>query len=422
MRMTRSFWKSRSGNVAMMFGLLLVPMLLGAGMAIDFARQNIARNLITESLDAASLRLAMLPDLEDPEFTQMARDIFEANLGDRFRYSVNSFSAVRGQEGNIVVSADVNVIPTFIRVAGINELNVSQSSEAGLRDRKGLELVVAFDTTASMGFGNTWDTALDTVSDVLLTLSSYTGDADFYVSIIPFSDRVPVGTDKTAWLPGAAPVGWNGCVEPREAVDGSYQWALDDDSPLTDPFVASIPNVTGGLAGYNNGPRCPSVGVTGPTSNVQAVIDAAADFTAGGTGRFDVAMAWAWRMLSPKWTGLWGPADYPAVTTDDMKKVVVFVTDGRTEAYTHELSQMRSWGYNQGSVDGFDNMAYTCDRMKAEGIEIFMYRINGNPHAESYMQDCASSPEHYEFVTNNEDLAVAFRGLVVQLEGLRLYR
>ncbi|NNL90449.1 MAG: hypothetical protein HKP25_15420, partial [Marinicaulis sp.] len=219
---------------------------------------------------------------------------------------------------------------------------------------------------------------------------------------------------------------WNGCVEPREEVDGAFTWSLDDDRPTSDPFVASIPGVTGGLSAApwgSNPPTCPSVALTGPTDRVQDIIDAASNFTQGGTGRFDVAMAWSWRLLSPRWSGLWGVPAYPAVNTDKARKVVVFVTDGRTEAYTYELSQMRSWGHNEGSEDGFENMVHVCDRMKTDDdIEIFMFRINGNAHAESYMRDCATSADHYEHVNNNAELELAFRSLIVKLDSLRLYR
>ncbi|MEM8772788.1 MAG: TadE/TadG family type IV pilus assembly protein [Pseudomonadota bacterium] len=418
----RSFLKDRSGNVAMMFGLLLIPLLAAVGVAIDFHRQNFARTVVQQAVDATALRIAQTPDLVEPQLSQKAEEIFNASLDRRFSYTVNNFSAVRLSDGNVTISAVLDVKPIFLQVVGVGTLSVAQSSEVRLRKRRGLEMVIAFDTTASMGFGNTWQTALSTMSSVLTTLSGFTGDADFFISVVPFSDRVQVGTGRGAWLDASAPAGWNGCFEPREEIDGSYVWSLDDDTPSAAPFAASIPNVTGGLAGYNNGPRCPNVALTGPTSNVQDVIDAAAAFTQGGTGRFDVALAWSWRLLSPKWSGFWGPADYPAATADDARKVAVFVTDGRTEAYTHELSTMRSWGYNQGSIDGFENLTYICERMKDDGIEIFMFRINGNPHAESYMLDCASSPDHYQAVSNNEELAAAFGGLLEQLDNLQIYR
>lgn len=406
----------------MMFGLFLFPILLGAGIAIDFTRRSEANALILESLDAASLKIASDPDLQNPEMTELAKSIFQSNINNSFPYEINSFVAARTEDGNIKVNADIGLEPLFLKVVGVNKLNIVQKSEAGVRNGKGLELVIAFDTTASMGFGNTWQTALSTLEEVLESLGKLVDGDDFHITLVPFSDRVPVGVGRTSWLTTAAPAGWNGCFEPREAVDGTYQWALDDEPPASRAFDASVRNVTGGLAGYNNGPVCPSVSLTGPTDEVSDIIDAAANFSNGGTGRFDVAMAWSWRLLSPKWRGLWGPSDYPALDTEKTRKVVVFVTDGRTEAYTHELSMMRSWGYNQGSTDGFDNLVYLCDRMKNDDIEIFMYRINGNPHAENYMQDCASSDDHYEFINNNAQLELAFRDLLVQLESLRLYQ
>ena len=52
------FWASERGNVAIMFGIFIIPMLLGAGMALDFFRAQKARSVIQEATDAAVLAAA----------------------------------------------------------------------------------------------------------------------------------------------------------------------------------------------------------------------------------------------------------------------------------------------------------------------------------------------------------------------------
>src|SRR6185312_15658039 len=51
----RAFARNRRANVAMMFGLSLVPLLVATGAGIDFARGVMVHQRMIEALDAAAL-------------------------------------------------------------------------------------------------------------------------------------------------------------------------------------------------------------------------------------------------------------------------------------------------------------------------------------------------------------------------------
>ncbi|RZV40930.1 MAG: VWA domain-containing protein, partial [Acidimicrobiales bacterium] len=313
-------------------------------------------------------------------------------------------------DGSVAVTARASIPAMFAQVNGFPKMSTLATTDADADAGQDLELVIAFDTTNSMGFDNTWTAAMGTLNNVLNELDQYTGSDNFYVTLVPFSDRVNIGTGNDGWLSGSAPVNWNGCVEPREVNNGTVSWALDAAKPNgANKFDASIVGVTGGLVGFSGSyPYCPGVPITGPTNNVSQVITAANAITKSGTGRFDVAMAWAWRVLAKKWRTEWPNMHNSFAQDKERRQIAIMVTDGKTEAYSWEVDQVSSWGWNNGSVGGFENMVAVCDGMKAENIELFMVRVNGNANATGYMQDCASSDDHYYEISSNAELELAF--------------
>ena len=69
------------------------------------------------------------------------------------------------------------------------------------------------------------------------------------------------------------------------------------------------------------------------TANATTVTNAINAMTAQGNTHIDLGLAWGWRMLSPRWQGLWGGEmntnSLPlAYNTKGMNKAVVLLTDG----------------------------------------------------------------------------------------------
>ena len=57
-------------------------------------------------------------------------------------------------------------------------------------------------------------------------------------------------------------------------------------------------------------------------------------------------------------------------------------------------------------------MVAVCDGMKADGLEIFMVRVDGNTHASSYMKQCATNDDYYFEISDNADLEIAFKDIL----------
>src|ERR1700742_1338039 len=86
--LTGSFARSKRANVAIIFGLSLVPITLGAGVGLDMARAMIVRSRLTEALDAAGLAVGSTPSLSQTAMETMARQYFAANYTTDTSYGV----------------------------------------------------------------------------------------------------------------------------------------------------------------------------------------------------------------------------------------------------------------------------------------------------------------------------------------------
>src|SRR5437773_2136351 len=75
----RTFGRARSGNVAITFALLVIPMIGLVGAAIDYSRANSARSAMQTALDSTALMLSReASGLTSAEIEQKARAYFAA--------------------------------------------------------------------------------------------------------------------------------------------------------------------------------------------------------------------------------------------------------------------------------------------------------------------------------------------------------
>ncbi len=168
--------------------------------------------------------------------------------------------------------------------------------------------------------------------------------------------------------------------------------------------------------------------LTNDKQQLRSKIDGLVAFgsTAGALGT-----AWSWYMLSPKWNGIWTgasqPGSYADVTTIQdngrplLRKVAILMSDGVYNTY-------RGWkGQDQQTVS--DYAKQMCTNMKAQGIEIFTIGLaldelpaSERGIAESTLQSCGSSIDHFYATLNIEELQIAFQDIAYQLSGVALTR
>lgn len=201
----------------------------------------------------------------------------------------------------------------------------------------------------------------------------------------------------------------------------------------------------------NAGCRLPAVLPLQPSrAAAEAVINQMAPVSFGGT-HFNLGMAWGWRVLSPRWRGLWGspstaslPGDYQADLRD---KVVVILTDGQNEwinewadygrlyntgqyytdysGYTHLEAGLLNGitDVNAAITEMNDRFTRLCTAMRSQNIIIYTILLGTSaPATAPVFQACASSPENYFFAPSASDLNGIFTQIGNQLRRLRISR
>jgi Flp pilus assembly protein TadG len=204
-------------------------------------------------------------------------------------------------------------------------------------------------------------------------------------------------------------------------------------------------------------------------TTVQDSIDEMLPWHRGGT-MANLGLAWGWRVLSPKWRGLWGgdsPAELPLdYNAPSMEKVVILLTDGVNQWYdwpgkkwtvdgedhysglpgknkypgSHDDTYKAEWpgadytAYgrlsegrlgttsNSGAKNEVnDRMLELCESMKTEDILLYTitFRLTDSATRSLY-ENCATSPDHYFDSPSNSDLQQVFVEIANELSNLRI--
>jgi Flp pilus assembly protein TadG len=379
--------------------------MLALGGTIDVGVAYSARAELQAAVDTAALAAASSGSTDFAELSALADQYFQANAPEHNNVT-DLIGALSEDGGDLRYAASAQVKTAFLKLMGKTEVALEVSAQAN-RETTGVEIVMVLDTTGSMGFGSSWPDAKAAMHEMLQSLDDLSSGDDFYATLVPMADRINVGTDKTAWMSvSPTPADWEGCFEPREQNHPGFPHALSDDPPSSEPFLPTAEGYhISGLADQSFF-TCPTE-ILGPTDDIASIESAVDSLSLSGTGRFDEGMAWAWRLLSPRWLNQWSVTDYPS-DYGERRKVVVLITDKYTVAYDYEVGGAggQSFGWNQGSRRGFEHLVHACDQMKSQGIEIHAIYVNGNTHGVSYMQDCATDAGHYHEVTNITTLQV----------------
>jgi Flp pilus assembly protein TadG len=449
--MCKQWFKDTAGAVMPLMAVSIIGLVGMTGAAVDTGRAQLVQSKLSSALDAAGLAAGSNINTQDVQAE--VQKYFDANFPNEYLGAeVTELTAVVNEDNTVIsLSAEAVVPVRIMQVMGFDTLTVNATSEI-TRQTKGLEVVLVLDTTGSMCSPCSKIDALKDASHDLIGILYGDEEApeDLYVGIVPFSQNVNIGTGYTAWLDAAygatknwKGIAWAGCVEER-----FNNRDVTDDPPSVEPFrtffwqddgnndwLTSGGSVRSGI-GYSKGPNkhCTLNPLTPMTTN-RATLDAAIDaLTTNGNTHVNVGAVWGWRMISPRWQGLWGgvmdannlPLDYD---TPLMNKAVIIMTDGEN---VYNSSTKTSYGYLSenrlgttstsiapGRLD--DRLTTVCGAMKEQGILVYTVAF-GSPGAniETLLEDCATNPDYFFNSPTPEDLSAAFNAIGDSLSNLRI--
>jgi Flp pilus assembly protein TadG len=193
------------GNVAILFGFAIIPIVLGVGVAVDYGRALLVRERMQTALDAATLGVASWPGLSNAEMVAKAQQYFSAN----YPTTSNHFGTVSplnlSVSGNsIVVSASASVPTTFMRLANIDHVNVGASTTV-LVGMGTAEVAIVLDNSGSMTGSKiaALKTAASSLVDTLFTAAQNSNETDpIKIAVVPFAAGVNVGSQNAnaSWM------------------------------------------------------------------------------------------------------------------------------------------------------------------------------------------------------------------------------
>ncbi|WP_108681884.1 pilus assembly protein [Methyloceanibacter sp. wino2] len=198
----RRFSRDKRGNVAILFGLAIVPLVLFVGLAVDYGRAMTVRGAMSDAADSAALAIGSWVGLSESELEDKAKKFFEANYASSLSADIKSNFEVRFVGDDIVVKATASVPTTFMRLANYDNIGVSIENTITKRQRN-IELALVLDTTGSMGSSGKMNAMKDAAKKMV---NDMFGDRDtsdtLDVALVPFAAAVNVGSnnENADWL------------------------------------------------------------------------------------------------------------------------------------------------------------------------------------------------------------------------------
>jgi Flp pilus assembly protein TadG len=206
-RLLNRFWSDRSGNIALIFGLAVIPVLGAMGVAVDYSVGNASRTAMQAALDNTALMLSKEMPLSQSALNTNGWNIFTGNLGP---------SPVVIPQGNLVIDSsttnklvlDVSGSYTMglggvLKLVGLNTtFTVGAHSEVQWGNSR-LRVALVLDNTGSMSQSNKIGALKTATTNLIAQLqAAATTNGDVYISIVPFVNTVNVGASNynATWI------------------------------------------------------------------------------------------------------------------------------------------------------------------------------------------------------------------------------
>ncbi len=460
----RTFSKDDKGSVAMILALIIVPLMIMIGFAIDFLRATNYRSKAAEALDIALLMTAQQYAYDKTiDVSAKTQANFNANwVGQAL--PPPTITAQVLPDNNIKGTISSTIPTTFMQIIGHDQMPIDVVSQV-TANTKNLELVLVLDNTGSMDKPGKIDTLKTAASDLVTTVMANNGATNnVKVGIAPFSRYVNVGIDKAGknWLKVPAPSCYKPLIHPEQCSGGTSGTPTTCYDNEGNPYACTTGGSNGtcppsaygsevcktwdGCVGSRDVPHnteddiyttpttkipgiitwgdyaCPKK-VTPLTDSQSTILNNISAMNADGATYIPHGLMWGWRLLSDQ-----EPFDQgEPYTNTKVTKVMVLMTDGENTRYP-------SYPYhNSAYFSGTNNLdpaktaisngltATACTNIKAKGIKIYTvaFQVTDAP-TKSMLETCASDPENYYDATSATALTQAFRDITLELINLRV--
>ena len=207
------FAESERGNVAILFGLTLVPLVCFMGSAIDYGRAARARSAMQSAIDATALMLSKdlsAGTINSADVSAKAQTYFNGLYTDAeaqgVTINVNYQPATATSQAKVVINGNGYVQSDFMQIAGFPTLAFNAATSTIWGNAK-MRVALVLDNTGSMASANKLTTLKSVTAGTNGLIDQLSGLAknpgDVLISLVPFARVVNVGgaIDPSAIVP-----------------------------------------------------------------------------------------------------------------------------------------------------------------------------------------------------------------------------
>ena len=465
------FIADTKGNIAILFGLGVIPVVGAMGVALDYSWANASRTQMQAALDNTGLMLAKMMPLSDADLSNKGWQIFQANMGTTvLQYQQSNLAITKVGSNAISLNIDTTYnlqLASVLKVAGIGTSFPVNSHTQVTWGNTRLRVALVLDNTGSMAQATPTKmsaliSASKTLIDKFATLEKTPGDGSVYVSLVPFAPSVNVDptnygqawVDFTEWdkTHGTCSImlgpdkatcesSHKVCSKPAYTTKTTCQNNSGTWANATGTWTPANHNTWDGCVmdrgtntapGTNAGPDqtialTPAWPAQSDTSSacVQKVTGLSYNWTtlksnidlmvANGNTNQPIGLVWGWQSLEGG-----GPFTKPPIDPNfDYQSYIILLSDG--------LNTYDRWSTNETTVD--NRMYYkpgatafgTCVNVKNAGTKVFTVQVNtGGDPTSTLLQNCASDPSYFFELKTSTGIDAAFQQIFNIISNLHL--
>lgn len=470
------FARDDKGNIAMLFGLFLIPLLAIGGIALDFLNLQRVRTTALEAADGAILAAARAHEenasLTRAQIEEIAWKFFRSNTSDpapdiitRDAFTLSMSDETSHEKFRININGTLDT--HLLAVVGRPQLPVTIVSEAMQANPGALEIALVLDNTYSM-VGTKISTLQQSASELVDTLMADPAQGN-KVALIPFAQYVNVGLHNRNrhWIDvpddttetgmhelcsyQTQPVEGQTC-EMRPSVCPSIRDGVRVDKPcdrlfcngvMVEPVYiceireATISRLWSGCVGSRpypydtsdtgydiervpglQGVHCPKA-ITPLTTERQMVKFAIGQMIASSSETYTpTGLLWGYRALTPE-APFDEAASFEEIANQGGRKILILMSGGENTVSAQYPEHFR----NDDGAAANTLMGEICTNIKNADIELYTIAFEvSDQQIRDYLQDCASDAGHFYDAQDSDALRIAFKSIARSLSELALVR
>ena len=454
----KKFLKETSGSIAVNVALLGIPLMISAGVAIDYSQFARKQSSLQNVTDAAALAAAhTIRDSNQAEVEASVDDFLKSNLSSEQYNEIQNVNVVVGTAKEKIHLQIEGKHPTsLMRIAGIKTLNYKPESVVNI-GASNVEIILALDSTGSMSLEGKMDqlkvSANEFVENILASNST---SGQTKIGIVPFAQYVNVGLENrdASWMDvpddytGTETkimqdvISSSGCSdqqvpdvegilvtqnvcdnielgpEREEEIVTDFVWAGcagSRDYPLNlndEDYNYKVPGI---LNAY-----CPSQ-ITEVTSDRDLLKNRIDSLVPAGITYIPSGLTWAYRAITSKAPFETALSEAEAAA-NSVQKVIVLMSDGENQSSIYPLDKIHHTGTNLVQANQYTREV--CQNIKDDGILLYTIGFGRNiPQATlDLLRECSTGGTNYYAAEDGVALTRAFEGITSSLSAFYISR